>query len=110
VSGYNHPISGARAVAFHFIPFFNLYWVFKWPATIARFVNWRTQRKAMHGWVAGLAMLVAVFLFNLLSVFGLVAVYLAGFYIARQMRLAFDAPPVPESARESMVPGMLGLG
>ena len=109
VSGYNHPISGARAVAFHFIPFFNLYWVFKWPSTIARFVNWRMQQKAMHGWIAGLAMLLALILFQLLSVFGLVAVYLAGFYIERHLRRAFDAPPVPESAKESMMPGMLRL-
>jgi hypothetical protein len=28
VQGWKHPISPARAVGFHFIPFYNLYWVF----------------------------------------------------------------------------------
>src|SRR6202140_4678886 len=47
VPGWKHPISPARAVGFHFIPFYNLYWVFKWPREIAKFVNGRLQQPVM---------------------------------------------------------------
>jgi len=53
IPGYNHPIAASRAVAFHFIPFYNFYWVYRWPSAIAEFVNWRTQSKTMKGWVPG---------------------------------------------------------
>lgn len=109
VSGYNHDISPSKAVAFHCIPVVNIWWVFRRPSEIARFVNWRCQAKVMHGWVAGVLMLAALIVFNLLSVFGAFALYAAGFYIARHMRRAFMAPEVPDHARESMMPGVLGL-
>ena len=128
VPGYNHPISATSAVAWHLVPFFNLYWVFKWPSAIAHFVNWRMQRRAMRGWIAGLLGLFALLLFQVLGLFlisatfswpsvsdlvaasmalsipgalGFVALYGAGFYLSRHMRRAFDAPEVPDSASES---------
>jgi hypothetical protein len=53
VEGWSHPISPRRAVRFHFIPLFNLYWDFKWPVEMARFVNWRMQRRRMSGILVG---------------------------------------------------------
>ena len=44
VTGRKYPISPARAVGFHFIPFYQFYWVFKWPIEIARFVNFRLRQ------------------------------------------------------------------
>src|SRR5262249_37778954 len=35
VPGWRHPISPARAVWFHFIPIYNLYWLYKWPRECA---------------------------------------------------------------------------
>jgi hypothetical protein len=41
-----YPISPTAAVGYHFIPFYNIfYWIFKWPAEIAKFVNARLGRK-----------------------------------------------------------------
>ncbi len=60
VEGWVHPISPKRAVRFHFIPLFNIYWDFKWPKEMARFVNWKLQsaqdvrsasRNVSSGWV-----------------------------------------------------------
>jgi hypothetical protein len=53
VPGWKHPISPARAVGFHFIPIFVVYWVFRWPAAIADFVNHRLQAKRMNPWTVG---------------------------------------------------------
>ncbi|MBI1356462.1 MAG: hypothetical protein GC160_19135 [Acidobacteria bacterium] len=110
VEGYRHPISAGKAVAWHFIPIFNIYWVFRWPSAIARFVNWRTQRKAMRGWVAGVLTLAAFLLRSLLGPIGLFFLFGAASYVSRAIRRSLLAPPVPPDA---MAPpgwkGPLGL-
>jgi hypothetical protein len=53
VPGWQHPISPARAVWFHFIPVYVVYWVFRWPAAIAAFVNQRLQAPVMNKWTVG---------------------------------------------------------
>ena len=63
----------------------------------------------MRGPLTGLVMLVAFLVAQSLSIIGLPVLYAAGFYIAWNMRRDFDAPPVPDSAKESMTPGMLRL-
>lgn len=36
---FYHPVTPGQAVGYHFIPFYNFYWIFKWPNEIADFVN-----------------------------------------------------------------------
>src|ERR1700732_5617287 len=47
VPGWTHPISPARAVGFHFIPFYNFYLIFKWPMQMEKFVNSRLRAPVM---------------------------------------------------------------
>jgi hypothetical protein len=60
VPGWKHPISPARAVWFHFIPIFMIYWVFRWPGAIADFVNERLQAKVMNKWSVGVCFLASL--------------------------------------------------
>ncbi|HSS95863.1 MAG TPA: hypothetical protein VLK33_02470 [Terriglobales bacterium] len=96
VEGWSHPISPKKAVRYHFIPLFNLYWNYKWPYEIARFVNWRMQKHRMSSVLAG-----TIVLFGFLSSFFLgsslgLIVILSGFaYISRCLRDAFAAQQVP---------------
>jgi len=66
VPRYQHPVSPAKAVGFHFIPLFWVIWLFIWPNKIANFVNARSKTPLMRGWVFGVgfigAMLCQVFL------------------------------------------------
>jgi len=99
VPGYRHPISPARAVAMHFLPLYNLYWVFRWPSRIALFVNWRTQSKSMKGWIPGILVLGSVIVMRLIDGFvGCVMLFGAGAYISSWIRRAARAAPVPPSA------------
>ena len=70
VPGYVHPVSPAKAVGFHFIPVFQMYWVFHWPIATARFVNDRLRVSMrgplMRGWVFGLGIFLA-FLWSLIE-------------------------------------------
>ena len=104
IPGYSHPITPARAVGMHFIPVHNLYWIFKWPTALARFVNWRTQMRIMRDWMAGLLVLAAMLTFRLLDGFlGAMFLFGPGWYICGKLRQSFKAPPVPEPAMASPV-------
>jgi Tfp pilus assembly protein PilE len=56
-----YPISPARAVGFGFLPFYNLYWMFKWPSEVVHFVRTRSELKTWKPWVPGLLFLLAGF-------------------------------------------------
>jgi hypothetical protein len=96
VEGWSHPISPKRAVRFHFIPVFNLYWNFKWPLEIAKFVNWRLQRSRMSGILAGALVLVGALVAGFIDgSLGMVVVLCAFSYVSRCLREAFAAQAVP---------------
>jgi hypothetical protein len=91
VPGWKHPISPARAVGFHFILVYNLYWVFKWPQEIARFVNWRFGHPVMKPQMVGLMVFAAFvmrFLFD--PGLGLILLFLAASYVSGRF-----AEPLP---------------
>jgi len=99
VPGWKHPISPARAVGFHFIPIYNLYWVFKWPQEIARFVNWRFGQPVMKPQMVGLTVFAAFvmrFLFD--PGLGLILLFLAGSYVSGCLRRALALPPMPTAS------------
>jgi Domain of unknown function (DUF4328) len=91
VPGWKHPISPARAVGFHFIPFYNLYWVFKWPKEIARFVNERLHGPVMKPLPVGIAFLGALVLRLLDPGFGLILLFFPLSYISECLRRALAA-------------------
>jgi hypothetical protein len=95
--GWQHPISPAKGVAYHFIPLYNLYWVFKWPQPIAEFVNWRLarppQRPLMKPQIVGLAVFAAfVIRFLVDPGLGLILLFMAASYVSACLRRALDAP------------------
>jgi len=95
VPGWKHPISPARAVGFHFIPFYNLYWVFKWPKEIARFVNFRVRTNMMRPTPVGVAVLGALILRFLDPGFGLILLFFPLSYISECLRRALATPTFP---------------
>ena len=102
IPGYQHPITPAKAIAFHFLPLFNIYWIFRWPTALAKFVNWRMQARKMHGWIVGFLVLFSVIIFNVFDSFlGAMFLFGCGWYINHLLKKAFTAPPVPESAMKS---------
>jgi hypothetical protein len=98
IPGYRHPISPGQAVARHFIPVYNFYWVFKWPSEIDTFVNWRTQAAANRGWIVGALVLLGVLMRVLDASFGMAIVFAAGAYLSRMILKALTYPPVPATA------------
>jgi hypothetical protein len=96
VPAWKHPISPARAVGFHFIPIYNLYWFYKWPGEIAKFVNWRFGQPVMRPKMVGLMFFAAYVLHFLFDPgLGLIMLFLAASYVSGCLRRAFALPPMP---------------
>jgi hypothetical protein len=95
VPGWKHPISPARALGFHFIPIYYLYWIFKWPREIARFVNWKFGKPFMKPQVVGLMVFTAFLLFFFDAGLGLILLFLAASYVSGCLRRAFALPSAP---------------
>jgi hypothetical protein len=95
VTGWRHPISQRKAVRYHFIPIFNFYWNFRWPVEIARFVNWRMQRRRMWGLLAGSVVFLGAVVAALIDgSIGLLIVFSGFAYVSRCLRDALAAPAV----------------
>jgi hypothetical protein len=95
VPGWKHPISPARAVGFHFIPIYYIYWIFKWPREIARFVNWKFGKPFMKPQVVGFTVFTAFLLFFFDAGLGLILLFLAASYVSGCLRRAFALPSAP---------------
>jgi hypothetical protein len=83
-----YPISPANAVGFHFIPFYNVYWVFKWPTELVRFLKQNPNGWAIPGWLLGLLFLLSPFVggvFNSGATF-LILIFCLLSYIASEIR------------------------
>lgn len=95
-----YPIKPLRAAWFHLIPIYGLYWVYKWPRELARFVNSRFPTPLMKPERAGLAVFLAFVVFLLLDRgFGMILLFWSASHLSRCLRLALaahQAPPQPQ--------------
>jgi hypothetical protein len=80
VTNNAYRFGAVESVVFHFIPLFNVYWTYRWPNEIGKFVNSRRIGPQIVGVVPGLVMCLALFLvffiwppYGLVTAFGVVA-------------------------------------
>lgn len=97
-SGGAYAIKPIRAAWFHLIPIYGLYWVFKWPRELARFVNSRLPTPLMRPDRTGLAVFLAFAVFLVLDRgFGMILLFWAASYLSRCLRYALaERPALPE--------------
>ncbi len=80
-----YPISPAAAVGYHFIPLYNVYWIFRWPAEIAKFVNSHLGRKATFKGT-GIFLFIAPFLLRMVGAgIPLIIAFSVGLYLSRKI-------------------------
>ena len=114
VSRDRYPISGFEAVGKHFIPFYNLVWVFRWPAAMSEYLNRRERVKMVSGNLLGLFLLLSAFIARFLDGgVGLTATFAVGMYIStklgRHMELIKGIPrdmlpPQPDAGLFGSIP------
>lgn len=90
-SAGSYPIKPLRAAWFHLIPIYGLYWVYKWPRELARFVNSRLPAPLMRPERTGLAVFLAFLVFLLLDRgFGMILLFWSASHLSRCLRLALS--------------------
>jgi len=92
VPGWRHPVSPARAVWFHFIPVYSLYWLYKWPSEAAGFVNWKLQATAVKPRNSGILVLASYIFCVLLGPGGLFLLFLSLSHLTNWVRRALLTP------------------
>lgn len=103
--GYPYPITGAEAVGKHFIPFYNIYWVFKWPSVMASYINERGRVRMVPGFLVGLMLFLSLLLRYFDGGVGLAMLFGTTAYISSKLKhhvqaiaagLPQNLPPLPD--------------
>jgi len=105
ISRNHYPTTNAEAVGYHFIPFFNLYWVFKWPTTMSDYVNQRGRVSMVSGSVLGVIMLISLLIGRFFDGgIGMLGVFSVGLYTSAKLRAHLQSispgvlPPPPDAS------------
>jgi hypothetical protein len=86
LAGFSYPISAHSAVVRHFIPFYNFFWMVKWPMEMEKYFSANTSVRMINGTLLGLGLLAAVFLRFIDGFLGYCALFGVGAYIASKLR------------------------
>jgi hypothetical protein len=87
ISRNQYPIAPGEAAWKHFIPFYNLVWVFRWPAAMSDYLNQRERVKMVSGNLLGVFLLLSALTSRFLDGgVGLTGTFLVGMYISAKLR------------------------
>jgi hypothetical protein len=103
ISRNHYSITNAEAVGKHFIPFYNFYWIFKWPATLTEYLDRRGRVRIVSGNVLGAILLLSLLTERFFDAgVGLIGVFAVGMYISAKLRSHLksispgELPPPPD--------------
>ena len=86
MTGNRYPITPGEAVGKHIIPFYNLYWMFAWPSTLASHINSCGHVRMASGAVVGVLLLLSLLLRFVDGAVGLAVTFSVGLYISAKLR------------------------
>ena len=110
ISRKRYPISNSEAVARHFIPFYNLFWVFRWPATMSDYLNRRGRVQMVSGNLLGLFLLVSLLARFFDGGVGLAGMFVVSMYISAKLNRHLQLiqggalPPIPDPSMFRQTP------
>jgi hypothetical protein len=100
-----YPFSAGEAAAKHIIPFYNFYWLFKWPSELSNYLNSRGRVRIISGSVLGLMLLLSLLLRFFDGAIGMAFVFGVTMYISHKVKAHVAAvkgitpdqlPPLPD--------------
>jgi len=87
ISRNQYPIAPGEAAWKHFVPFYNLVWIFRWPAAMSDYFNQRERVKMVSGNLLGVFLLLAALTSRFLDGgVGLAGTFVVGMYISAKLR------------------------
>ena len=106
ISRNHYPISSGEVVWKHFIPFYNLVWIFRWPAELSNYLNRRQRVKMVSGNLLGVFLLIFLLTGRFIDGgVGLAGTFTVGMYISAKLRKHVELikgmspdrlPPLPD--------------
>jgi hypothetical protein len=104
VSNDQYPISPSKAVLYHFVPIYNLYWLYKWPKVMADAINKTGKVKVLRGDVVGLIFLVSLLLRLCDGAIGLAVMFSMGCYLSAKLKSFIRMLGAQDKINESTTP------
>ncbi len=105
-----YPISPEVAVGLHFPPFFSLFWIFKWPIEMSRFIRRRGATKIVPGGWIGLGIFTSVSIGQAYWGAGLASIFLLTWYLADKLSHEVQYHRVTLPPLEEALPAQVALG
>ena len=114
MTGNRYPIQPGEAVGKHFIPFYNLYWLFVWPSTLSSHLIQAGHVNMLPGPLIGFVLLVSLLLRYVDGGVGLAVTFSVGLYISARLRKHMKLvkgtapellPPLPDPKMFQAEPG-----
>ena len=114
MSHKSYPILPNEAVLRHFIPFYNLVWMFRWPAAFSGYINDRGRVRMVSGNLIGLLLLASFILRFVDGAIALAVIFAAGLYLSAKLRRHIELlkaespemlPPLPDKNLFGYLPG-----
>ena len=104
VSKNRYQITPSEAVGKHFIPFYNLAWLFVWPSTMSNYINRHGRVKVISGYLLGAILLIFLLLTRFFDgAIGLAGIFTVGMYLSAKLRKhiqsvpgSYALPPLPD--------------
>ena len=103
ISRHQYSISNVEAVGKHFIPFYNLVWLFTWPAVLTGYLNRRGRVKIISGYALSAILLVSLLILRFFDGgLGLIGIFAVATYISHKLRGHLrnispgELPPLPD--------------
>ena len=62
-----YPISPLKASMLHVIPVYDIYWIFRWPSVLSKFVNQRRAAKVFSGSLVSLWILTSILVYKIVD-------------------------------------------
>lgn len=101
-----YPISPGEAALKHLIPFYNLYWIFKWPGEFSDYLNRQRRVKMISGSLVGLMLLLSLLVYRLFDgAAGMAAIFGLTMFMSSKLKAhikelkgltAEQLPPLPD--------------
>lgn len=91
-TGSAYPITPGKAVGSHFVPLYNLYWIFKWTGEVVKFINSNSSKK-LKPFLPGLLIVISVFVIEIDSGLGTILIFFALGIMTRKLNQTLKAPP-----------------
>jgi hypothetical protein len=84
-----YPITPKQAVGYHFVPFYNLFWLFRWPGQLKDFLEKYFSIRLASAAGLGTILLLSMLIMRVVDGFiGLTLLFAVALYISRKLRQA----------------------